>query len=145
MLRGDTNCNVLLSSTVSKLINDNMNKIDLIVCNSLLRTVPNIEYTFVAESRGAYSIIDHFFLTNTNSNFVHSLNVIHDVDNLSDHLPLLLALDKSIIIHCKNIAAIDSNIATATDQPSARSNECNFRLDWDKRLLITVRRLELKY
>jgi len=51
---GDMNCNVLQSSAVSNLTNENMCKLDLILCNSLFNTAATIDYTFVAASRSAF-------------------------------------------------------------------------------------------
>ena len=51
-----------------------------------------VEYTFAAVSSNVYSYSDHFYVSDILPNFVHLSEVIHDVDTLSDHLPLRLAL-----------------------------------------------------
>jgi len=91
---------VFESSTLSDFINNNLNIFDLSVCNNFLDKPCSVEYTFAAEKRGAYSTIDHFFVSNIVPNFVRSFNVLHDVENVSDHLPLCLELDSTIIDYC---------------------------------------------
>jgi hypothetical protein len=79
-----------------------MHKLGLTVCNNFLDTPCTFDHTFAAESRKAYSLIDHIFVTNIMPNFVLLLVVINDVDNFSDHLPVKLELDKKVIDFCRD-------------------------------------------
>ena len=112
---GDLNRNVLQTSQFSKCINDNMSLLGLSVCNNFLPTPSTIDYTFAAETRGAYSLIDHFFVSNLTPHFVRSLNVIHDSDNFSDHLPLMLKLDSELIKHCCMVPGIKQPVTEQAD------------------------------
>ena len=126
VLGGDINCNVNQPSETAKLINDFVSKLGLSVCNNFLNTPCLIEYTFAAESRQAYSIIDHFFVSDRSPNHVSSLDVIHDVDNHSDHLPLLMKLERSITDACR------SNNSPAVNNISSQNAAPIQTLDWSK-------------
>ena len=76
VMGGDINCNVLLQSETAQFINEFVSKVGLTVCNKLLTTPAFIEYTFNAVTRGAYSTIDFFFITDCIPNFARSLNII---------------------------------------------------------------------
>ena len=128
IIGGDINCNVFDQSVLSKLINDDIHNLGLSVCNQFLDKPCNIEYTFAAESRQAYSIIDHFFVSNIASNFVRSLDVIHDVDNHSDHLPLVLELDCFVLNSVVNCDAMNkSNV-----KPPVENDAHNEALNWSQ-------------
>jgi len=67
---GDWNCNVLQQTGLSQIINQFMNDLNLTVCNSFLGNNFSVDYTFDAETRQAYSAIDHFFASNMNPNYI---------------------------------------------------------------------------
>jgi len=116
-----------------------MIKLRISVCNNFLDKSCSIDYTFAAETRGAYSIIDYFFVSNLQPNFVRSLSVLHDVDNLSDHLPLCLELQNDIITLCRS----DSHITAASNRADDPTQRAVF--DWlrgDRMLYYELTRLE---
>ena len=122
---GDMNAQLLESSESSRIINSFMKKLNLVPCNNFLEKPCSFDYTFAVESRNAYSIIDYFYVTNVSSNFVISLDVIHDVNNLSDHLPLKLEISNKIIQLCSS----RTNSAKKSSDFS-NYNKCSTALDW---------------
>ena len=133
----DINCNVLHNSSAAKVINSILNSLGLVICNALIDIPCPFDYTFAAESRGAYSIIDHFFVTDTATNFVQSLDVIHDADNLSDHLPLKLELNMNILDFCHSISKPSNK-----NSPAAINKALNW-LEANKAYYYELTRIEL--
>ena len=71
------------------------------VCNNILGYNFSVDYTCAAETSEAYSVIDHFYVSDVNSKYICSLDTIHVSGNLSDHMPLALTLDEGIIELCR--------------------------------------------
>ena len=51
------------------------------------------DYTFESKANGSRTLIDHFIVSENVMNKVTSYNVLHDVDNLSDHSPVQIILN----------------------------------------------------
>lgn len=122
---GDMNTDCTLDSPLTKLINDKLQNLGFILCNSHLEVPSHIDFTFSVEGRNAYSYIDHIYITDSLAKSVISLEGIHDIDNFSDHLPIRLKFkNDSMISSCPSInKEIDASIY---------SNNLNYRLDWVK-------------
>ena len=108
VIAGDFNCNVTQCNATSKLINDWMADHNLTLANKLLSTPSTITHTFSGKSRDAYSLIDHFYVSNSPANLAHSIKDIDANENFSDHIPIVLNIDSVIYDLCKQ----NNNLAT---------------------------------
>jgi exonuclease III len=128
IIGGDYNCNVMDKSTISIQISNCLEKLGFVISNKFLANPLCIDHTFAVESRGAYSLIDHFFVSNCLSNPVVSLDVIHDVVNMSDHLPVKLVLNNSIV----NVIERFEVTSCSTASHNNATTPINFNFDWSK-------------
>ena len=78
----------------------------------------NVDFTFESKINGARSWIDHFLPTEVMNNYNSWMKVQHDVDNLSDHSPVMMNL----------IIAVSEPILPVIGVPSNGSN----RVDWQR-------------
>ena len=109
IIGGDFNCNLLQYSTGMSIIQDFIHKINSSVCNNLLNGPCTIEYTYVVENRNAYSNIDYFIVSNSLSNSINNYQVIHSIENMSDHLPVELELNSNFYIDCVQDSPINNS------------------------------------
>ena len=127
---GDFNCNVQTQSVNANMLNDFLNNLGFSICNKFLTNPNCIDYTFAVEARAAYSLIDHFYVSDMLPSPVLSLNVIHDVVNLSDHLPIKLSMHYKYFNKC--IEFQDKPVA----EPLNVNKECppvhRLKFDWRK-------------
>ena len=98
LLGGDFNCELLKDSSHYRIINNRFRKIGFELCNAHLEIPCNIKYTFFNEKRNAYSYIDHFYISSSNTKSLCSLKTNHDFENLSDHLPVVLNLKNEALL-----------------------------------------------
>ena len=124
---GDWNCDVTKNSRVSLFINDWMSKINLTLANNVLQTPSTITYTFSGKSRDAYSYIDHFYVSNIPDNLAHSITDIDDSENFSNHVPIVLKLDRSIFELCKQNISAENRFKKINECDSYKNN----LLDWE--------------
>jgi len=129
VIAGDFNCNVMINNNVSLFMNDRMAKFNLTLANNLLQKPSTIQYTFSGKSRDAYSYIDHFYVSSNPANLVHSIKDIDSHENFSDHIPIILTLDKCIFDLCKqDISAQYSHRVNVTVNSDRYENVL---LDWE--------------
>jgi len=77
-------------------------------------------YSYVNESLGHRSLIDHIFMSDTLSKNLADLRIIDDPCNLSDHLPVVGKL------------MIDTHVSAQLHAASSKGNKQLFKTRWDK-------------
>jgi hypothetical protein len=118
VLGGDFNVDFRRDRSHTALLNDFWEDVGLI--SSILHSAYNVDYTYKF-NMSRFSILDHFILSSALYNeCIADVSVLHDIDNLSDHEPLLLQLDidvtsstlhsRAFIPHVSWVKASESNI-----------------------------------
>ena len=121
VIAGDFNFECTTASSGYHMCSELFSNNNLICCDNMLvdRT---IEYTYIHESLGHRSWLDHIFISESLSSCIYDFKILDDGINCSDHLPIVctfkLDLTNSIEIN-----------APQYDQPK--------RLRWDKADLIS--------
>lgn len=120
---GDFNCNLTVPSRASLLIVNFLTDLNVTVSDNL--SDEKIEYSFMAESRNAFSHID-FICVPDNLDSKVSVYVDLCVDNFSDHLPVLT--------HFETCPFIQFALPDSSEVPfnSAVNNNCRVTFDWAK-------------
>ena len=104
ILGGDFNVDFCRDTVHTQLLCDFIARRGLVPCHVLSEY--DVDYSFCF-NHTRYNILDHFILSPALSHAAHvAVSVIHDVDNNSDHCPILLVLP--IVV---------SNLTTATSVP----------------------------
>lgn len=89
------------------------------LCPAIKHPFCNIDYSYNF-NMSRFSVVDHFLLSGTLSELcVNSVCVVHDVDNLSDHEPIILKLDLDTQYLSFRKRAFKANISWA------KANECD--------------------
>src|SRR5438132_4282088 len=121
-----------------------MVKFNLTLANYLLHIPSTVKYTFTGKSRDAYSYIEHFYVSNIPANLVHSIKDIDSNENFSDHILIVLTLDKCIFDLCKqNVNAESRHKINTMDKSNIYENVL---LDWEnlsKRDYYDLTRIEM--
>ena len=93
VLGGDFNTDLSReSSRHTNLLTDFISTTELFSC--LSHSSCNVHYTFCSRSSPvSKSVIDHFFVSDTIASVISSVHSVHDGDNLSDHVPVVLRLN----------------------------------------------------
>ena len=122
VLGGDTNHNMQSKDPLGNRILQSYANLGLTLCNNYLSNPNCIDHTFRVESRNAYSVIDHFFVSSTQPNYVNSLVTLDTAFNFSDHLPLVLNLDPNLIAVCKTKTLLQNMTNCLPDKPKLTFN-----------------------
>jgi len=122
VLGGDVNCDVSCNSSNAKIINDAFSNMGLQNCMLGLKEPVSFKFTFCAPSRNAFSHIDHFFIGPCLTGQINSLNVVYDISNFSDHLPLILNVKSSALPRVGSITDASSRTDSSTKPPRLMFN-----------------------
>ena len=89
--------------------NQNFKAYDNHVCS-------NVDYTYESMSNGARSNIDHVLVSTNMYEFITDINVIHDIDNISDHSVLSVSFNIDVE-YAHAVVECDATLlwASATD------------------------------
>ena len=118
------NCDILHASKASDLILSLLRPLGLEICNHLTKSPCSHSFTFAADSRSAFSNIDNFLISNYPLDLAHSLEVIEDINNFSDHLPIKLTMDARLVELCA--------IAKSKTRAAPSASHERYNLDWER-------------
>ena len=108
------------------------------VCNSLipwLKCIPNsINFTYESMVGGSQSLIDHFIFSNRLVEFVSSVDVIHDGNNVSDHSIISIVVDISVSHFQNSQFAKDVNEYITHREKSTNEHIDKYKVSLDKKL-----------
>lgn len=100
IIGGDFNCNLDVNNWSSNIISDLMKNFSLKSCNSLVQNINNLDYTYFHETLGQYSYLDYFLVSPALADLVQKHEICSDEPNLSDHMPIRIYIDNSVIALC---------------------------------------------
>ena len=94
----DLNCNLFYSShPYSSLVNSMITNFDLVTNYSFIDGFDeNRDYTRFDTKRGSYTLIDGIILSKSLSYIIENSTILHPPDNVSDHLPVEIAVNLEI-------------------------------------------------
>jgi len=105
---GDLNNDMTISSKVSKILKQFMTDFKLILCNDVIK--PNCDYTYIHESQQHLSYVDYFLISDDIVGDVIEFQILDDMVNMSDHLPIFMSLRLSLnTVNIDNVKVTDED------------------------------------
>ena len=99
---GDLNTDLSRSSSVHTLsLNRFCNEYNIISTNAESCGLQTIEFTYCSDINNSCSVIDHFLLSHDLLEFVSNYKTYEDINNPSDHLPLLINIEFHGLVNMK--------------------------------------------
>jgi hypothetical protein len=124
IIGGDTNTNILETNPASKCITNKLKEFNFIQIYEITNDYPVNDFSFVVNSRNAQSFIDHFFVYDSSSIISSQVKIIHNIANLSDHLPVNLSIKFNSVIKLR-----PTDCSEVTNTPN---NFTRFDFHWSK-------------
>jgi exonuclease III len=130
IIGGDFNLNFDVNNWSTLMFKQFMVDADLCLCNELFAS--SVNYTYCHESLGYFSYVDYFIMSRSKSTSLLQLKILEDEPNLSDHLPVFIAVSPSVF----NLSLLHT---TNKDRHRIkRTTDCThcFQNRWDKANLL---------
>ena len=137
---GDLNTDLKRSSPHTLLLNQFMANENLKSC--LKYHGSKVTYTFESKINNAMSLIDHFYVTENLFNFITGYEVLIDVDNPSDHVPVTVSFKCSMFDSIYTAASFCSPVACLNKIMWDKANAENIEL-YKKELDNALSRIEI--